>query len=105
MYFLPHMGGMLVKNPLVDKTDLSSVTSVHMTGAPTGSALQQLIIDKLPKSAHVGNCEYFMGFFSQLCINTGKHVCATMLPKFYGKLCSTRTKKLFCLKCVTILQV
>ena len=68
MYFLPHMGGMLVKNPLVEKTDLSSVTSVHMTGAPTGAALQQLIIDKLPKSAHVGNCEYFMGFFSQLCI-------------------------------------
>ena len=55
------MGGMLLKNPMVDKTDLSTVTSIHMTGAPTGSALQQLIIDKLPKSTHVGNCEYFMG--------------------------------------------
>ena len=61
MYFLPHMGGMLVKNPLVDKTDLSSLTSLRMTGAPMGAALQELIIDKLPKSTHVGNCEYITG--------------------------------------------
>ena len=48
-----------MKNPLVDKTDLSSLTCVRMTGAPLGAALQQLIIDKFPKSTHVGNGEYF----------------------------------------------
>ena len=51
---LPHIGTLLSKHPLVEKTDLSSLCSLDMCGAPIGKEFHKQVADRVPQHTHVG---------------------------------------------------
>ena len=65
---LPHIGSLLSKHPLVDQTDLSSLSSLDMCGAPIGREFQKQVASRMPKHTHVGQGELLQNIYTAMFI-------------------------------------